>query len=166
MKEKIRHCETRRVVAICHKAAKQYKDMKKSTDMKLKIFMMAVSSVLMFMGVCAEASAQQQEEAPDIYEQAEMEADRLQRVLDLEDWQTFYVDSTLKHDFPAMMAEYEQLRLSKISNTNMYQDVRDKWLDQIDATYKRIFTEEQWAAYLKQGAGKAQKARAKRRAKN
>ena len=134
--------------------------------MKLKIFMMAVSSVLMFMGVCIEASAQQQEEAPDIYEQAEMEADRLQRVLDLEDWQTFYVDSTLKHDFPAMMAEYEQLRLSKISNTNMYQDVRDKWLDQIDATYKRIFTEEQWAAYLKQGAAKAQKARAKRRAKN
>ena len=140
--------------------------MKKSNDMKLKIFMMAVSSVLMFMGVCIEASAQQQEEAPDIYEQAEMEADRLQRVLDLEDWQTFYVDSTLKHDFPAMMAEYEQLRLSKISNTNMYQDVRDKWLDQIDATYKRIFTEEQWAAYLKQGAAKAQKARAKRRAKN
>ena len=134
--------------------------------MKLKIFMMAVSSVLLFMGTCVDASAQQQEEAPDIYEQAEMEADRLQRVLDLEDWQTFYVDSTLKHDFPAMMAEYEQLRLSKISNTNMYQDVRDKWLDQIDATYKRIFTEEQWAAYLKQGAAKAQKARAKRRAKN
>jgi hypothetical protein len=94
-----------------------------------------------------------------------MEADRLQRVLDLEDWQVFYVDSTLKHDFPAMMAEYEQLRLAKVSNTNMYQDVRDKWLDQIDATYKRIFTEEQWAAYLKQGAGKAQKARAKRREK-
>ena len=140
--------------------------MKKSNDMKLKIFMMAVSSVLLFMGTCVDASAQQQEEAPDIYEQAEMEADRLQRVLDLEDWQTFYVDSTLKHDFPAMMAEYEQLRLSKISNTNMYQDVRDKWLDQIDATYKRIFTEEQWAAYLKQGAAKAQKARAKRRAKN
>ena len=140
--------------------------MKKSNDMKLKIFMMAVSSVLLFMGTCVDASAQQQEEAPDIYEQAEMEADRLQRVLDLEDWQTFYVDSTLKHDFPAMMAEYEQLRLSKISNTNMYQDVRDKWLDQIDATYKRIFTEEQWAAYLKQGAAKAQKARAKRKAKN
>ena len=133
--------------------------------MKLKIFMMAVSSVLLFMGTCVEASAQQQEEAPDIYEQAEMEADRLQRVLDLEDWQTFYVDSTLKHDFPAMMAEYEQLRMAKVSNTNMYQDVRDKWLDQIDATYKRIFTEEQWAAYLKQGAGKAQKARAKRREK-
>jgi hypothetical protein len=38
-------------------------------------------------------------------------------------------------------------------------------MEQIDATYKRIFTESQWKAYLKQGASKAQKARAKRRAK-
>ena len=33
----------------------------------------------------------QQPEGPDIYEQAENEADRLQRVLDLEDWQVFYI---------------------------------------------------------------------------
>ena len=132
--------------------------------MKLKIFMMVLSSALMFMVAGVEASAQQQEQ-PDIYEQAETEADRLQRLLDLEDWQTFYVDSTLKHDFPAMMEEFTQLQTSKVSNTSIYQDVRDKWMDQIDATYKRIFTEEQWAAYLKSGAGKAQKAREKRRLK-
>ena len=127
--------------------------------MKLKIFMMVLSSALMFMVAGVEASAQQPEQ-PDIYE-----ADRLQRLLDLEDWQTFYVDSTLKHDFPAMMEEFTQLQTSKVSNTSIYQDVRDRWMDQIDATYKRIFTEEQWAAYLKSGAGKAQKARAKRRLK-
>ena len=132
--------------------------------MKLKIFMMVLSSALMFMVAGVEASAQQPEQ-PDIYEQAENEADRLQRLLDLEDWQTFYVDSTLKHDFPAMMEEFTQLQTSKVSNTSIYQDVRDKWMDQIDATYKRIFTEEQWTAYLKSGAGKAQKARAKRRLK-
>ena len=129
--------------------------------MKLNVRLLA-AFIMLFVGM--EAFAQQQEQ-PDIYEQAEMEADRLQRVLDLEDWQVFYVDSTLKHDFPAMMAEYEQLRNAKVGNTVMYQDVRDKWLDQIDATYKRIFTEEQWATYLKQGAAKAQKARAKRKAK-
>lgn len=111
------------------------------------------------------ADAQEQEEQPDIYEQAEMEADRLQRVLDLEDWQVFYVDSTLKHDFPAMMAEYDKLKASKVSNTSLYIAVQDKWMDQIDATYKRIFSEQQWAAYLKSGAAKAQKARAKRKAK-
>ena len=112
-----------------------------------------------------EANAQEQEEQPDIFEQAEMEADRLQRVLDLEDWQVFYVDSTLKHDFPAMMAEYDKLRASKVTNTSLYIAIQDKWMDQIDATYKRIFTEKQWAAYLKSGAAKAQKARTKRKAK-
>ena len=130
--------------------------------MKLNIYV-----IFAFLAVFAglEASAQQPEK-PDIYEQAEKEADRLQRILELEDWQTFYVDSTLKHDFPAMMAEYEELQKSKVENTTMYIAVQDRWMDQIDATYKKIFTEEQWAAYLKQGAAKAQKARAKRKAKS
>ena len=113
---------------------------------------------------CFGAYAQQQEQ-PDIYEQAEREADRLQNLLDLEDWQAFYVDSTLKHDLPAMMAEVEALSKAKVSNRTMYANVQDKWLDQIDITYKRIFNEEQWAAYLKNGAAKAQKAREKRRLK-
>ena len=115
--------------------------------------------------VSVRALAQQQEKMPDIYQQAEMEADRLQKLLDLEDWQTFYVDSTLKHDYPAMMAEYEEMKNAKIGNTTMYVAVQDKWMDQIDATYRKIFTDEQWAAYLRQGAGKAQKAREKRRMK-
>lgn len=133
--------------------------------MKLKVLMVVFAAMFILLASQGVASAQQPE-APDIYEQAEMEADRLQRILDLEDWQTFYVDSTLKHDLPAMIAESEQLRASKVANVSMYQEVRDKWWDQIDATYKRIFTQEQWALYLKSGAGKAQKARAKRRAKN
>ena len=134
--------------------------------MKLKIrAFVAVATFFALSFFCCEANAQQQPKQPDIYEQAEMEADRLQRVLDLEDWQVFYVDSTLKHDFPAMMADYDQLRKAKVANSSMYQDVQDKWMDQIDATYKRIFTSEQWAAYLKQGAAKAQKAREKRRLK-
>lgn len=133
--------------------------------MKLKSYGLTAFAVV-FMLLCLpwDASAQQPE-TPDIYEQAENEADRLQRVLDLEDWQVFYVDSTLKHDFPAMVAEFDELKASKVTNSSVYQGVQDKWLDQIDATYKRIFTEEQWNAYLKTGAGKAQKARAKRKAK-
>ncbi len=123
-----------------------------------------VGLLMLFSCVCASAQ-QKEDEGPDIYEQAEMEADRLQRVLDLEDWQVFYVDSTLKHDFPAMMAELEGLKNSKVSNSSMYIAVQDKWWDRIDATYKKIFTESQWAAYLKSGAAKLQKARAKRKAK-
>lgn len=131
--------------------------------MKLNIYALAVV-VLMPAGY-GTASAQQQEKQPDVYEQAEQEADRLQGLLDLEDWQVFYVDSTLKHDFPAMMADYEELRKAKVANQSMYQDVHDKWMDQIDKTYMRIFTDEQWAKYLKNGAARAQKARAKRKEK-
>lgn len=109
--------------------------------------------------------AQEEEKPKDVFQQAEEEADRLQRVLDLEDWQVFYVDSTLKHDLPAMMAEYDKLRSSKVSNTSLYVAVQDKWLDTIDASYKKIFSAQQWAAYLKSGAAKAQKARQKRREK-
>ena len=120
----------------------------------------------MLLGAQAQSLfAQQKPEEVDIYEQIEQEADRLQRVLELEDWQVFYVDSTLKHDYPAMQAEVMKLAEAKVSNGDMYIMVQDKWMDQIDATYKRIFTPEQWAAYLKQGAAKAQKARAKRNAK-
>ena len=130
--------------------------------MKLKV---CLSLITLLVFACISVSAQQQPEQPDIYEQAEIEADRLQRILDLEDWQLFYVDSTLKHDLPAMMAEYEELKKAKVANSSMYMDVNDKWMEQIDQTYKKIFNDEQWAAYLKQGAAKAQKSRAKRKAK-
>ena len=106
----------------------------------------------------------QEPKQPDIYERAEMEADRLQKALNLEDWQVFYVDSTLKHDYPAMMAECDKLQASRVMNSSIYISVQDKWMEQIDATYKKIFTPEQWTAYLKSGAQRAQKAREKRKA--
>ena len=109
--------------------------------------------------------AQEPMNPSDIYAKAEQEADRLQELLDLEDGQVFYVDSTLKHDYPALMADYARLDASKVQNTGMYQMVYDKWMEQIDVTYKNIFTEKQWAAYLKSGAARTQKAREKRKAK-
>ena len=45
--------------------------------MKLKVLMMAFVAMFMLLASQGEASAQQQQEAPDIYEQAEMEADRV-----------------------------------------------------------------------------------------
>jgi hypothetical protein len=126
----------------------------------MKLFIVAA---FLFLGSFV-VSAQEQKQ-PDIYQQAETEADRLQKLLDLEDWQVFYVDSTLKHDWPAMIAEYDDLRMKKVSNSSMYQAVQDKWMEQIDKTYEKIFNPEQWAAYLKTGAAKLQKAREKRKAK-
>lgn len=120
---------------------------------------------LAFLLILAPSAFSQEPDKPmEMWQRAEEEADRLQRVLDLEDWQVFYVDSTLKHDYQALVDEAEKLQASKVSNMSLFQAVQDKWMEKIDETYKRIFTDQQWAAYLKSGAAKAQKARAKRRA--
>ena len=108
--------------------------------------------------------AQQQEE-PDFYELAEKETERLQRTVKLEDWQLFYVDSVLVHDYMAMNDDLQRLQANKVSNSSIYQGIQDKWMEQIDRAFRKFFTDEQWEAYLKQGAAKAQKARAKRAAK-
>jgi hypothetical protein len=131
--------------------------------MKFRLF--SIFALLAFAMLPQIVFAQQQE-VLTLEEQVEKEAERLQRVLELEDWQVFYVDSTLMHDIPAMRAEISELASAKVANSSVYQMVQDKWMDQIDATYMKIFTPEQWAMYLKQGAAKQQKARAKRKAKN
>ena len=132
--------------------------------MKMKIFVGAALLALSFICSSMMAFAQEQE-PPDMLEIAENEADRLQRLLDLNGGQVFYVDSTLKHDYQAMQEEMMNLQAAKVSNSSMYISVQDKWMEAIDRSYKKIFTEEQWAAYLKSGAAKLQKAREKRKAK-
>ena len=122
-------------------------------------------SLVILLAASPYLMAQEPEKPMEMWERAEAEADRLQRVLELEDWQVFYVDSTLKHDYQQLMDEAEKLQSSKVSNSSLYIAVQDKWMDKIEASYKRIFNEKQWATYLKTGAAKAQKARAKRRAK-
>jgi hypothetical protein len=123
-----------------------------------------VCSMLLLMVFALGMSAQERDKPMEMWERAEAEADRLQNVLNLEDWQVFYVDSILKHDYAALVAEAEKLQASKVANSSLYVAVQDKWMDKIEESYRKIFTEEQWVAYLKTGAGKAQKARAKRRA--
>ena len=93
------------------------------------------------------------------------EVKRLSDQLDLEYWQEFYVDSTLTHDLAAMQEELEDLQKTKVGNTDIYQSVQDKWMQQIDDTYKRFFTEEQWKKYWKATGQRNQKARDKRKAK-
>ena len=98
-------------------------------------------------------------------ELATQEADRLGALLELEDWQIFYVDSTLQHDYVALDTELKDLQKSKVGNTDIYVSVQDKWMQQIDDTFHKIFNEDQWATYQKNGAAKQQKARDKRKAK-
>lgn len=128
----------------------------------MKKILFAVLSVFL----CVNAFAQEQDQkTPTPEEMAAKEADRLGDLLKLEDWQIFRVDSTLQNDFAALQAEMEKMQKSRVDNYDLYMFIRDKWMDQIDNTYRKIFTDSQWAAYLKSGAGKQQKAREKRKAK-
>ena len=130
----------------------------------MKFVHMLLASLLAVFNVSV-LSAQEQDPEKAMFEHVEQEADRLQRILNLEDWQVFYVDSILKHDYSAMVAEYDKLKQSKVTNSSLYLAVQDKWMEKIDAAYKKVFDDKQWAAYLKSGAARAQKAREKRRAK-
>ena len=93
------------------------------------------------------------------------EVKRLSDQLTLEYWQEFYVDSTLTHDYHAMAEEMEQMQKSKVENRDLYINVQDKWMQAIDNSYKRFFTDEQWKKYWKTGGKRAQDARDKRNKK-
>ena len=125
----------------------------------------AVLCLAIFVVYCASAFAQNQEKQPTPEEMAMTEAERLEKILDLEDWQAFYVDSTLQHDFAALDAEIKNMQQAKVGNIDIYREVQDKWMDQIDNSFKKWFTPAQWKKYLKAGAGKSQKDREKRREK-
>ena len=119
-------------------------------------------------------SAKAQNAGPQTPEQQEKqmlefvdkEGQRLSTMLELEYWQEFYVDSTLTHDLKAMSAELESMQKAKVENRDLYVTVQDKWMQQIDNSYKRFFTPEQWAKYWKSGGKRAQEARDKRNNKN
>ena len=122
------------------------------------------------LSVFAASAREQQPQTPEqrekqLLEFIDKEVQRLSSQLDLEYWQEFYVDSTLTHDYKAMTAELERLSSAKVENTDLYIAVQDTWAEQIDASYKSVFTEEQWNKYWKTGAKKAQQARDKRKNK-
>jgi hypothetical protein len=106
-----------------------------------------------------------EEKEKQLLEFIDKEVKRLSDQLGLEYWQEFYVDSTLTHDYKALQEELEDLQKTKVGNADIYQSVQDKWMQQIDDTYKRFFTEEQWQKYWKSTGQRAKKARDKRAAK-
>lgn len=136
--------------------------------MKSFIRSIAVCAAL-FACFSISASAQDDElkkREKEFYESIDKEVERLSNLLDLDDWQMFYVDSILTHDYKALNEELTALRKQKVSNTDMYYEIQYKWLDKIYYAYEKIFNEEQWAKYLKSGAGRDKKSREKKQAKS
>lgn len=110
-------------------------------------------------------AAAQEEQKPDPIELAEKETERLEKMLKLEDWQVFYVDSTLVANYTGWIEEIDALTRARVENSDIYMSVQDKWMERNEAAYKKFFTEAQWNEYLKQGGERIIKDRQKRRDK-
>lgn len=112
-----------------------------------------------------EDPAEKEKQEKLLLESVDKEVDRLTDLLDLEDWQVFYVDSIMTHDYKAMMGELEDLNKSKVSNVDLFIMAQDKWKEAIYVAFEKVFDEAQWEKYNKNGASKEKKARDKRNAK-
>ena len=115
------------------------------------------------------AGAQQPQSEEEELKQMREAIDRMvvnyESLLNLEDWQSFYVDSILTHDYDGLRLELKSLQAAKMSNTDVYQQVQDKWAEQIYNAMQKVLDEQQWQKYLKNGAARDKKSRDKRAAK-
>ena len=137
----------------------------------MKIYHLLSVFVAVCLGDFAASAQNQDPQTPEqrekqLQEAVDKEVQRLSALLDLEYWQEFYVDSTLRHDIPEMNKELEKMQAAKVENRDLYIVVQDRWMQKIDDSYKRFFTPEQWNKYWKTGGKKAQEARDKRNKKN
>ena len=113
----------------------------------------------------AQQPQSEEEAAKQLREAINQSIENYERLLGLEDWQTFYVDSILTHDYEALRAEVKALQVAKMSNADVYQQVQDKWAEQVYVSMQKVLDEKQWEKYLKSGAAREKKARDKRAAK-
>ena len=89
-------------------------------------------------------------------------ADYLQEVLRLDDRQVYRVDSTYLYNYTRMTDEMNGLKKAGVSAEEQYQSISDRWMNACDTTFIKMFSDEQWAKYLKTRYGREKKARDKR----
>ena len=131
----------------------------------IKYFAICVLSLLPFCAFAQQQQLSEEEELKQFREAIDKTVDNYTDQFDLEIWQTFYVDSILTHDYEAMRDELKGMQAAKMTNSDAYTRVQDKWAEQIYVALQKVFNEEQWAKYLKSGAAREKKARDKRAAK-
>lgn len=111
------------------------------------------------------ARAQDATKAPTAEEMAASETERLEKALKLEDWQLFYVDSTLQSDFRGMQEEIRQMQEAKVGNYNLYLEIQDKWFEKTEKSFKRYFSEGQWKKFVKSAMARGHRDSYRRRQK-
>ncbi len=131
-----------------------------------KFFLAVISFAFSVLTVYAQqGTPSPEEQEKKMTEFIEKEVSRFETTLKLEDWQVFYVDSILNHDYRAMQQEMNDLSSAKVSNYDIYTKTSDKWAENIYVAFRKVLNDDQWAKYLKSGAARDKKAREKRKAK-
>lgn len=129
----------------------------------IKIF-----AVLALLSSALPLFAQQQqpltpeEQQQQMYELIDKQIEEYENTLELSSEQVFFVDSILTHDYFAMTRELSELTNRKVSFTDAYIEIQDKWYEAIYNAFQKLLTPEQWQKYLKTGGLKDKKARDKR----
>lgn len=136
---------------------------------------MKIFATILFLSLSLTSFAQHQHEHKSIindpeqmqklYESVEKTVDRYVESLKLNGGQAFKIDSTLIHDYTQMTLELEKLNQARVNSIDLFQQVQDKWNEQIYNAFRGFLDDEQWKKYLKSGAGKDKKARDKREKK-
>ena len=124
-----------------------------------------ICSLFLCLAAWAQQPQSEEEQLKQMRETIDRTVENYENLLDLEDWQTFYVDSILTHDYDALRLELRGLQAAKMSNTDVYQQVQDKWAEQVYVAMQKVLDEKQWEKYLKAGAAREKKSRDKRAAK-
>ena len=135
----------------------------------MKIFRILISIAVVVALTSFTARAQEQktpeQQEKEMREAIDKELEKYIRLLDLDMAQEFYVDSILTHDYYGMRNEIMEKSRAKVSNSDVYQAVQDKWAERIYLAFRKVLDDDQWAKYLKSGAARDKKARDKREAK-
>ena len=130
--------------------------------MKTKHILVFLALTLIPLAAKAQQQLTPEQEEKKIRESIEQMVLHYEESLDLEVWQTFYVDSILTHNYAAMGEETKKLADNKVANYDLYIMITDKWEEKTYEAFHKIMNEEQWAKYLKTGAARAKKARDRR----
>ena len=135
--------------------------------MKLFRILIVAALVITLMPFTARAQEQKspEQQEKELREAIDKEVEKYVRILDLDMAQEFYVDSILTHDYFAMREEVMEKNRARVSNTDVYQAIQDKWFERIYVAFRKVLDDEQWEKYLKNGAAREKKSREKREAK-
>ena len=134
-------------------------------DMKLKSVFIFLFAFLSLSCLGAYAQEQPEDEEKKLEESIELALEQLEKNLQLESWQVFYLDSIMRHDYTTMRDELKQLQSAKVANTDLYYQIQDKWMDKMYYAFQGVLNGDQWTKYTKGTVAREKKARDKRAAK-